>query len=232
MNFTRSRIVALTGGSMALAFLLAVASGCAPRDAEKPAVHAASMSDRMFEGRVAALAFRPPGVKAQLAFLDSLADSTTALAVWIEVRRGSEGMIVGAWGGDTTMAQLAGGTGLRGFARDGDPGGDLLHLAGVDAAQFVRTRDLGPPPDGRARIWIVTPAGVRLREEGVRALLEADRRASPFLHEARLFTEKSLGSLLEFEALTDETLESLGVVREHTAAKLAAELGIDYRKLN
>jgi hypothetical protein len=232
MKIARSHIVALTGGSMAMVFLLAVAPGCAPRDAEKPAVHAASVSDPLFVARVAALAFRPRGVTAQLAFLVSLAVSTRARGVGSVGRRGPVVLIVGAWGGDTTMAQLAGGTGLRGFARDGDPGGDLLHLAGVDAARFVRTRDLTPPPDGRARIWIVTPAGVRLREEGVRTLLEADRRASPFLHEARLFTEKSLGSLLEFEALTDETLESLGVVREHTAAKLAAELGIDYGKLN
>ncbi len=214
-----------------IAAVVVFASGCAPREAEKTTAPSDDVVERMFQGRVAAMAFQPPGVRAQLAFLDSLADSTTALAVWVEVRADSEAMIAGAWGGDTTVVQVAGGTGLRGFAREGAPGAGLLALATAEAASFTRAPELAPPPAGKARLWMVTPSGTRVRELGARELFEADRRSSPLLQEARLFAGKSLGDVIEFEAGTAAKLESLGVVRGHTAAGLAAALGIDPQSL-
>jgi hypothetical protein len=217
------------------AAVLAISGGCGPK-AEKPAAAPVDdLADRMIRGRAAAQAFRPPGVTAALAFLDELADTTTALAVWVELRGSREGLLVGAWRGDatgdTTAVQVAGGTGLRALARAGEPGADLVRLAGAEAGQFHGTTDLEPPGDGRVRIWMVSPGGVRLREESVAALLAPDRVSTPFLQETRLFVEKALGDVVEFEASTSATMESLGVTPEHPATKLAAALGIDPKTL-
>ena len=135
---------------------------------------------------------------------------------------------MGAWMGDTTLVQIAGGTGLRGFARPGEAGADLLPLARSEAALFSRAGDdLEPPADGQARIWVITPAGVRRRDEPIAAFLDPDRRSTPFLQEARLFVRTTLGSVVEFERGTAATLESLGVTPEHTAEKLARAVGVD-----
>ena len=217
--------------ALLIAGVLALAPGCAPR-AEKPAAAPVDdLADRMLRGRAAAHAFRPPGVTSALEVVGALPDSSTALAVWIELRGGREAMLAGAWRGDTTAVQLAGGTGLRGYARAGEPGADLLRLAGAEAAGFHATTDLEPPADGRARIWVVTPAGTRLREESVAGLLDETRRSSPFLQEARLFVGKALGDVLEFEASTAATLESLDVKPEHPATGVAAALKIDPNSL-
>lgn len=216
--------------ALPLALVLAL-SGCGGGEAKKAEAPAPDIVDRMFKARAAAQAFRPPAVRSALAFLDSLADSTTALAVWVEMRSGSEGAIAGLWRGDTTFVQLAGGTGLRGIAREGKPGTDLLRLAGTEARSFLRAPDREPPYDGRVRIWVVTPAGLRLREEGARAFFNPDRRSSPFMQEARLLTDKLIGDVLEFEAGTSATLESLGVVPEHTATSLLGALGIDPQRM-
>jgi hypothetical protein len=219
--------------SASLAFLLAaaLAAGCGPQAKPEAAAPADDLDDRMIRTRAAAQAFRPPGVTTALEVLDAMPDSTTALAVWIELRGGREGLLAGVWRGDTTAVQVAGGTGLRGFARTGEPGADLLRLAGTEAASFRGTTDLQPPADGRARIWMVTPAGTRLREESVAQLLAAEQRSTPFLQEARLFVEKALGDVLEFEAATAATMESLDVQPEHAATRVAEALGVDPQSL-
>ena len=213
--------------------LLTLAPGCAPKKESAPAAAKSDVEERMFAGRAAGQGFRPAGVAQALAAatsVDSLAasDTTLALAVWIEMRRGEEAGLLGIWSGDTTMVQIAGGTGLRGFARPGEAGADLLRLARSEPALFADAgTDLSPPADGQVRIWVVTPAGMRRHDEPVAAFLDPDRRSTPFLQEARLFARTTLGDVIEFEAGTAATLESLGVTPAHTAEKLARAVGID-----
>lgn len=227
MKSARLRLVPL-----ALLSSLVVAFGCASKEnAEAPAARS-DIAERMMRGRAAALGFRPPGVAQAIAAAtaDSAggADSTTALAVYIEMRKGEEGVLMGTWLGDTTLVQVAGGTGLRGFARAGEAGADLLRLATVESALFTPAAgDLEPPADGRARIWVVTPAGMMRRDEAAAEFLDADRRSTLFLQEARLFARTTLGDVVELETSTAATMESLGVTREHTGADLATALGLD-----
>ncbi len=217
-----------------LVALLAVAplAGCGSQSAPPSTVQKSDIVERLFAGRAAGQGFRPAGVAQRVAAAagDSLAqaDSATALAVWIELRTGEEGALMGTWMGDTTMVQIAGGTGLRGFARPGEAGADLLRLARAESALFARAGDdLEPPADGQARLWVVTPAGLRRRDESMATFVAAERRSTPFLQEARLFVRTTLGDVIEFESSTAATLESLGVTPEHTAAKLARAVGID-----
>ena len=226
MKSARFRLVPL-----ALLPALALALGCAPK-AKTEAPVASDIAERMMRGRAAALGFRPPGVAQAIATAtaDSAgrADSTTALAVYIEMRKGEEGVLMGTWLGDTTLVQLAGGTGMRGFARAGEAGADLLRLATVESALFTPAAgDLEPPADGRARIWVVTPAGMMRRDEAAAEFLDPDRRSTLFLQEARLFARTTLGDVAELESSTTATMESLGVTRQHTAAQLATALGLD-----
>lgn len=210
---------------------VALAAGCAPETKDRAPTAKGDIVERMFAGRAVGHGFRPAGVAQRIADAqgDSIAraDSLTPLAVWIEVRKDQEGALLGAWTGDTTLVQIAGGTGLRGFARPGEAGADLLPLAKSEAALFRRADDLEPPADGQARIWIVTPAGVRRRDEPIGTFLDPDRRSTPFLQEARLFVRTTLGNVVEFERETAATLESLGVTPEHTAEKLARAVGVD-----
>ena len=221
MKRTAFPLALLLGGAFALA------AGCGPKADKSAAVPVDDLAERMIRARAAAQAFRPPGVTTALEIVGALPDASTALAVWIELRGGLEALLAGAWRGDTTAVQVAGGTGLRGYTRAGEPGADLLRLAGAEAAGFHATTDLQPPADGRARIWVVTPAGTRLREESTAELLDEARRSSPFLQEARLFVGKALGDVLEFEASTAATMESLDVKPEHPATAIAAALKVD-----
>ncbi|MEO6463636.1 MAG: hypothetical protein ABIP29_11230 [Candidatus Eisenbacteria bacterium] len=211
---------------------LAALFGCGPQTKSSAPAVKGDIVERMFAGRAAGHGFRPAGVAQAIADAeaDSVArvDSLTALAVWIELRKDEEGALMGAWAGDTTLVQIAGGTGLRGFARPGEAGADLLALARVEASLFTRAGDdLEPPADGQARLWVITPAGVRRRDEPIGTFLDPDRRSTPFLQEARLFVRTTLGNVVEFETGTAATLESLGVTPQHTAAKLARAVGID-----
>jgi hypothetical protein len=212
--------------------VVVLVAGCGPKADPNATAAKSDVQERMFQGRAAALGFRPPGVAQAIAAAaaDSAdrADSTTALAVYLEVRKAEEGVLMGTWLGDTTLVQVAGGTGLRGFARPGEAGADLLRLATTEAALFgPAAADLEPPADGRVRIWVVTPAGMMRREESAAEFLDPDRRSTPFLQEARLFARTTLGDVVEFEKGTAGTLESLGVTPKHTAAKLATALGLD-----
>lgn len=219
----------------AILFVALVLAGCAR---EKPrAALPEDVGNRLYQARVAALALRPPAVATRLEELASagdstaLRDSTTALAVWIESRGGDEGLLVGIWLGDTTMVQVAGGTGLRGFARPGQPGAELLRLARAEAHLFHAAPDVLPPAEGRTRLWIITPAGTRLRDEPTAAVVDEARASTPFLQEARLLLATSLGDVLEFEASTSATLESLDVTPPHPAGTVARALGLDPDRL-
>jgi hypothetical protein len=213
------------------ALSLALVAGCARKQTPAPPPKS-DIVERMFAARAANHGFRPPGVARILeltsAHPTARADSTTPLAVWIEVRRGEEGGLLGIWSGDTTVAQVAGGTSLRGFARPEEAGAELLALARAESTLFAPAAgDLEPPGDGQARIWVVTPAGVRRRIESLAQFVDPERRSTPFLQEARLFTRTSLGGLIEFESSTAATIESLGVTPTHTAERLARAIGID-----
>ena len=211
---------------------LAATAGCGPKAKSEAPPAKSDIVERLFAGRAAGHGFHPAGVAqvVSAARADSAAhaDSTTVLAVWIELRKGEEGALMGVWLGDTTLVQIAGGTGLRGFARPGEAGADLLRLARAEASLFVpAAEDLEPPGDGKARLWVVTPAGVRRGEAPIEEFVDPDRRTSPFQQEARLFVRTTLGHVIEFEAQTAATLESLGVKPVHTAEKLARSVGID-----
>jgi hypothetical protein len=203
--------------------------------AKEPASTAKSdIVERMFAGRAVGHGFRPAGVAQAIAdaaaSTDSSvrADSVTPLAVWIELRKAEEGALLGVWTGDTTLVQIAGGTGLRGYARPGEAGSDLLRLAKDEPELYASAADdLAPPPDGVARVWVITAAGVRRHDEPVETFLDPERKSTPFLQEARLFTRTVLGNAIEYEKDTSHTLESLGVTPEHTAEKLARAVGID-----
>lgn len=210
----------------------AILGACARK--EPAPVAKSDVVERMFAGRAAGHGFRPAGVARAIADAQAHADSSvradsvTPLAVWIEVRKAEEAALLGVWQGDTTLVQVAGGTGLRGFARAGEAGADLLRLATVESALFTPAAgDLEPPADGRARIWVVTPAGMMRRDEAAAEFLDADRRSTLFLQEARLFARTTLGDVVELETSTAATMESLGVTREHTGADLATALGLD-----
>jgi hypothetical protein len=210
---------------------LAATVGCGPKKSEVLPMKS-DIVERLFAGRAVGHGFHPAGVARIVAAArgDSTAqsDTTTVLAVWIEMRKGEEGAIMGVWFGDTTLVQIAGGTGLRGFARPGEAGADLLRLARAEPALFVPAgQDLEPPGDGKARLWLVTPAGVRRGEAPIAEFVDPDRRTTPFLQEARLFVRTALGNVIEYEAQTSATLESLDVKPAHPAEKLARAMGID-----
>ena len=207
-----------------------VLAGCS--DSSSPPPVKSDIVERMFAGRAVGHGFRPAGVAQLVADAEkdpaARADSATAFAVWIELRGGEEGGLFGIWSGDTTQVQISGGTGLRGYARPGEAGADLLRLATAESALFTRAgENLEPPGDGQVRIWVITPAGVRRRDEAVAQFIDPERRSTPFLQEARLYVRTALGNVIEYEAQTAATLESLDVKPEHTAEKLARAVGID-----
>ncbi|MEO6462091.1 MAG: hypothetical protein ABIP29_03360, partial [Candidatus Eisenbacteria bacterium] len=142
--------------SLSVLFGFAALFGCGPQTkSDAPAVKG-DIVERMFAGRAAGHGFRPAGVAQAIADAEAdsvaRADSLTALAVWIELRKDEEGALMGVWAGDTTLVQIAGGTGLRGFARPGEAGADLLPLARGEVSLFTRAGDdLEPPADGQAR---------------------------------------------------------------------------------
>jgi hypothetical protein len=217
--------------SFLLTLGLVATVGCGPKKSEAPPPKS-DIVERLFAGRAVGHGFHPAGVARIVstgrADSSAQADSATVLAVWIEMRKDEEGALMGVWFGDTTLVQIAGGTGLRGFARPGEAGAELRSLARAEAGLFVpAAEDLAPPGDGKARLWVVTPEGVRRAEVPIAEFLGPDRRSTPFLQEARLFARTTLGDVIEFEAQTAATLESLDVKPVHTAEMLARAVGID-----
>ena len=222
----------ITAGA-ALAVVALGLGACAKKEAPAPAGQS-DVVERMFAGRAIGHGFRPAGVAQAIADAQAHADSSvradsvTPFAVWIEMRKAEEAALMGVWLGDTTLVQVAGGTGLRGYARPGEAGADLLRLAAGEPGLFQRAGDdLEPPPDGQARLWVITAAGVRRHDEPVETFLDPERASTPFLQEARLFARTTLGRVIEYEKDTQPTLESLGVKPEHTGEKLARAVGVD-----